>query len=172
VLPCLLNAQTRDPALYGRAYLAEGDHAGAIENYQEAARVNPFDPVALNNLAVARAAAGDYQSALDLLARANKMAANRPDIAENYRQLQSWMDGQLRGVPAAPRVAQEVQKPTGVSGMMFEPPALWHEGAGRAQRNPILQASSPEEMSSYVPKKKKKKRSKRSPVVCSPKLVE
>jgi len=175
VVPSLLNAQTRDPSLYGRAYLAEGDNAGAIENYQEAAKVNPFDPVALNNLAVARAAAGDYQSAIDLLARANKMAPNRPDIAENYRQLQSWMNEQISGrsnfTMRKPVAIPDTPRPTSNYGPFAEPPALW-QGAIRSEPNPIFQPPTRDQNTSFAPKKKSKKKSKRNNVVCAPKPSE
>jgi len=174
LLPVILNAQTRDPSLYGRAYLAEGDNAGAIENYQEATKINPFDPVALNNLAVARAAAGDYQAALDLLVRANKLAPNRPDISENYRQLQSWMNGQVRGTsnhswPKPPAVP-DTQLPSSNFGAFSEPPTLW-QGTPRKDPRPIYQSLSREHNSSFAPKKKKKK-AKRNNVLCAPRVTE
>ncbi|MEN9843637.1 MAG: hypothetical protein RLZZ612_1466 [Pseudomonadota bacterium] len=53
--------------------------------------VNPFDPVALNNLAIAEAAKGRYQQALMLLQRAVKLAPARPDIAANLQSLQRWL---------------------------------------------------------------------------------
>jgi tetratricopeptide (TPR) repeat protein len=53
--------------------------------------VNPFDPVALNNLAISEAAKGRYQQALMLLQRAVKLAPARPDIAANLQSLQRWL---------------------------------------------------------------------------------
>jgi hypothetical protein len=57
----------------------------------ERVAVNPFDPIALNNLAVAEAARGRYQQALMLLQRAVKLAPARPDIAANFNSLQRWL---------------------------------------------------------------------------------
>jgi len=57
----------------------------------ESVRVNPFDPVALNNLAVNYAAQGDYQNALSLLERALRIAPNRSDIMNNHANLRAWM---------------------------------------------------------------------------------
>jgi tetratricopeptide (TPR) repeat protein len=54
-------------------------------------RLNPFDPVALNNLAVNYAATGDYQNAVALLERAQRLAPNRPDIVNNLANLKAWM---------------------------------------------------------------------------------
>ena len=171
-LPALLQAQTRDPALYGRAYLAEGDTAGAIENYQEAAKINPFDPVALNNLAVARAAAGDYQAALDLLAKAIKLSPGRTDIAENHRQLQSWMNDQLRGGTTTfvrkPLVTQPSPQNFGIAS---EPPPLWLRGSGETPV-PAFRAGTTEQLMSYTPKKKSKRKSRKSSSSCAPKLPE
>lgn len=174
LLPALLIAQTRDPSLYGRAYLAEGDHAGAIENYQEATRVNPFDPIALNNLGVARAAAGDYQAALDAFARANKLAPNRQDIAENYRQLQAWMDGQLRGNIAGrnPFAAEATPMQQPSSSLITEPPALWQRGTSKPQRNAVFQAADADTSMSFAPKKKKKSKKRHKEVICAPKVAE
>ena len=54
----------RDAA--ARAAYARGDNARASATLNEAVRLNPFDPVALNNLAVNYAAQGDYQNAIAL----------------------------------------------------------------------------------------------------------
>jgi tetratricopeptide (TPR) repeat protein len=109
---------------YGRAYLAEGDHAAAAKSYAEVVRLNPFDPVAQNNLAVARAAAGDYQSALELLNRAVKLAPNRTDIRENLTGLQGWMASTGGVTPAATTRPQAV-RPVAAAAVLPEPPGLW-----------------------------------------------
>ena len=172
LLPALLQAQTRDPALYGRAYLAEGDTAGAIENYQEAAKINPFDPVALNNLAVARAAAGDYQAALDLLAKAIKLAPGRTDISENHRQLQSWMNDQLLGGPsAAIRRPVAAQSSPQNFGIVSEPPPLWQRGTNENSA-PAFRTGTSDQSMSYSTKKKSKRKYRKSSSTCAPKLPE
>jgi tetratricopeptide (TPR) repeat protein len=84
-------AAAQDQMQYGRAYLAEGDNAAAARSYREELDINPFDPVAYNNLAVAKAAQGDYQTALDLLQRAVQLAPKRADIRENLYRLRTWM---------------------------------------------------------------------------------
>ncbi len=129
----------RDMMQYGRAYLAEGDNAAAVQSYSDLLRLNPFDPVALNNLAVAKAAAGDYRAAFDLLTRAVRLVPNRVDIRENLANLQKWMDS-YSGVPnpmlERPRLV--VPRP---AAMLNEPPALWpapRKGSGPSTPLPAV----------------------------------
>ena len=94
----------RDAA--ARAAYARGDTARATEALNEAVRLNPFDPVALNNLAVNAAAQGDYPNAVMLLERALRLAPNRPDIVNNLANLKAWMAQDSRfsvGSRAAPQ---------------------------------------------------------------------
>lgn len=91
-LPAFAAEPSRDPMAWGRAYLAEGDAAAATESFLEAARRNPFDAIALNNLAISKAASGDYQAARDLLVRASQIAPQNKEIAQNYASLQAWLD--------------------------------------------------------------------------------
>lgn len=148
-LVLLLGALAMMPALaadqmqYGRAYLAEGDHAAAVQSYSEVVRMNPFDPVAQNNLAVARAANGDYQTAIDLLTRAVKLAPGRADIRENLTNLQGWMAnsggvGLSIAVPAQPRLAQQ-----GGAAVLPEPPPLWGRPGAAAPGAAALRTSAP-----------------------------
>ena len=124
----LAPAAAADLMQYGRAYLAEGDHAAAAKSYAEVVRLNPFDPVAQNNLAVARAAAGDYQTALELLNRAVKLAPGRTDIRENLNSLQGWM-ATSGGVAASVAPRPATVKAVNVA-VLPEPPPLW--GAARS----------------------------------------
>lgn len=91
----------------GRDYLAGGETGKAVESFAAAVNVNPFDAVALNNLAVAKTAQGDYQTALVLLERASRLAPARQDISGNLARLRSWLDGKgdspdVPGFSAAP----------------------------------------------------------------------
>ena len=117
---------------YGRAYLAEGDSAAAVQSYSELVRQNPFDPVALNNMAVAKAAAGDYQSALEMLQRAQRLAPQRLDIRDNLNQLQSWLQ-QNHTIPVASKLP--ASRPIGISAatILPEPPLLWAPPATAAR---------------------------------------
>lgn len=125
ILPALLAAVLALPALaadpmqYGRAYLAEGEPVAAAQSYSQALKVNPFDAVALNNLAVAKAAAGDYQSARDLLARAQRIAPTRADIRANLNSLEQWMDS-YGGAPPVRRAP-----PPRSAAILPEPPPPW-----------------------------------------------
>lgn len=87
----------------GRDYLAGGETGKAAESFAAAVNINPFDAVALNNLAVAKAAQGDYQTALALLERASRLAPNRQDISSNLASLKGWLEGYgERGGPDTP----------------------------------------------------------------------
>jgi tetratricopeptide (TPR) repeat protein len=116
--------QAPDLNQYGRAYLAEGDNKAAVQSYGDLVRLNPFDPVALNNMAVAKAAAGDYQAAAELLARAVRLAPNRADIRENLGNLQSWQDNYSNVALAATHPRPALQH---APALLPEPPQLWPE---------------------------------------------
>lgn len=75
----------------GRLQLSQGDNAEASKKFAEAAKVNPFDPSALNNQAVAVAALGDYEKALSLLERAVRLGPGRADIVANLQELRRWV---------------------------------------------------------------------------------
>lgn len=136
-------AHAADAQQYGRAWLAEGDSAAAVQSYAELVRQNPFDPVALNNMAVAKAAAGDYQSALELLTRAAKIAPQRQDIRDNLTHLQNWQQQthsvKLDSVQATPRARlgnglNGFNGSNGNNGGIWpEPPPLWQPVAPRTR---------------------------------------
>lgn len=109
---------------YGRAYLAEGDSAAAVQSYSELVRQNPFDPVALNNMAVAKAAAGDYQSALEMLQRAQRLAPQRLDIRDNLNQLQSWLQ-QNHTIAVTSKLPASRFVGSSAATILPEPPPLW-----------------------------------------------
>jgi tetratricopeptide (TPR) repeat protein len=123
-----------DAQQYGRAWLAEGDSAAAVQSYAELVRQNPFDPVALNNMAVAKAAAGDYQSALELLSRAAKIAPQRQDIRDNLSHLQAWQQ-QTHSVKLGPDLPATRPHAVGGAGSAIwpEPPPLWPAAVPRSR---------------------------------------
>ena len=116
LLSCFAMAAPPDPAQEGRHILAEGETAAAVKMYAQALRLNPFDPVALNNMGVVKAAAGDYQAALDFFIQANSRAPQRRDIKENLDNLQAWAKSYF-GVPTVTGAS--------VNEFMPEPPPLW-----------------------------------------------
>lgn len=89
----------------------------------DATAINPFDPIALNNQAVAEAARGRYQQAASLLQRAVKLAPARADIAANLLSLQRWM-AQVEGQAALGMEPQPLQVPFPEAGVPDVPP-LW-----------------------------------------------
>lgn len=97
-----------------RSYFAEAEYAAAAKSFEEVRRIYPSDPVVLNNLAVARAANGDYQEALELLTQAQQMAAYRADIQANLANLQEWL-----------QTSSRADRPALDSTLLSEPPALW-----------------------------------------------
>lgn len=80
---------------------------------------NPYDPVALNNLAVARARGGEAFSALDLLDRASRLAAGNRIIESNRDALRDWI---ARRIDAGNR---RVALQAGTGSALPAPPALW-----------------------------------------------
>ncbi|HEY1076611.1 MAG TPA: hypothetical protein VGE51_07965 [Fontimonas sp.] len=80
---------------------------------------NPYDAVALNNLAVARARSGEVFSALDLLDRAARLAAEQPTIAANRDALRDWI---ARRIDAD---RQQIIVLDGATPRLPAPPALW-----------------------------------------------
>jgi tetratricopeptide (TPR) repeat protein len=127
----------RDAA--ARSAYARGDTSRVNSSLTEAVRTNPFDPVALNNLAVNYAASGDYQNAVALLERAQRIAPNRVDIVNNLANLKAWMvqDSQFavgtRGTPQALNFPRAEDTPP-------ELPPLW---AGPTPSYPQATAAAP-----------------------------
>jgi tetratricopeptide (TPR) repeat protein len=127
----------RDAA--ARSAYARGDTSRVNSSLTEAVRTNPFDPVALNNLAVNYAASGDYQNAVALLERAQRIAPNRVDIVNNLANLKAWMvqDSQFavgtRGTPQALNFPRAEDTPP-------ELPPLW---AGPTPSYPQAPAAAP-----------------------------
>lgn len=126
---CLTPAHAAGPefdayAQEGRRFLAEGEPDRAALSFEEALRINPFDPVALNNLAAARVEAGDYNRALELLKRAARLAPEDRDVAANLSRLRGWLNSYSDAGMQAPQ-------PDEMSGFVANgrlpppPPPLW-----------------------------------------------
>lgn len=97
--------------------------SGMGQDPAEMAAINPFDPIALNNLAVMEAGRGRYQQASSLLQRAVKLAPARADIAVNLSNLQRWL-AQAEGQAALGLTPQPLQLPYQEAGVPDVPP-LW-----------------------------------------------
>ncbi|MBA4255832.1 MAG: hypothetical protein C0445_08170 [Polaromonas sp.] len=97
---------------------------GMLDNDPAAAlAINPFDPIALNNMAIVEASRGRYQQASSLLQRAVKLAPARADIAANLSSLQRWL-AQVEGQAALGMTPQPLQLPYQESAIPDVPP-LW-----------------------------------------------
>lgn len=108
----------------GRVLMSEGETSAASKKFAEAARINPFDASALNNQAVAYAAQGENEKALNLLERAVKLAPNRNDIAANLSEMRNWV---ARYAPQI-KLKEPLQPVINVypqADIPPEPPALW-----------------------------------------------
>lgn len=107
-----------------RQSYAAGDVSGATQNFEQALKINPFDPVALNNLAVAKAEQGEFHEALDLLERAARLAPDNYEISANVVRLRDWTQNYAldSGVPG-----QAVQSLSsgGFDNLPPPPPPLW-----------------------------------------------
>lgn len=76
---------------YTADLLAQGQTVRAIDELETQLGQNPFDPVTLNNLAVARGERGDFFVAADLLRRAHRLAPGHPVIEQNLTQVDAWI---------------------------------------------------------------------------------
>ena len=108
--------------------MAEGETERAEQSFERALEVNPFDPVALNNLAVAKAEQGQFHEATAMLERAAKLQPDNAEIAANLARLRGYVQGYaMAGVEPAG------QSPAAISGNLPPaPPALW--GSNRASQ--------------------------------------
>jgi len=111
-----------------RNSFAAGEVGEAGYNFEQALEVNPFDAVALNNLAVARAEQGQYFEATDLLQRASRLAPDNAEIAGNLARLRYWTQNYtLKGddaLDAPPGQTSIIPLPS-YDNLPPAPPELW-----------------------------------------------
>ncbi len=105
----------------GRQGMASGDPSAAELSFERALEVNPFDAVALNNLAVAKAERGQFYEATGLLERASKLAPDNSEVIANLARLRGYVQSYATaGVEATPASSARY------SGTLPPaPPALW-----------------------------------------------
>ncbi|MBR9813426.1 tetratricopeptide repeat protein [bacterium] len=129
-------AETYDYAKYstfqelGRRNMAEGDIGQAEDRFAEALQINPFDPVSLNNLAVAKAEQGEYHTAKELLERAQRLDEGNQTIMANLSRLRGWLNT-YAGNELGPRSRVTVPVARQVGSLPPAPPALWNPAAER-----------------------------------------
>ena len=121
--PLLVSAA--DLQTEGRIHLSEGDNLAASNKFAEAAKLNPFDASALNNEAVAVAAQGNYEKALNLLERAARLSPNRTDIATNLNEMRKWVARYAPQIKLKEEVSSPVMNVYPSGDIPPEPPALW-----------------------------------------------
>lgn len=86
---------------------------------------NPFDPVAMNNLAVVRLAENNPYAAAELLGRAFQLAPDNPVIADNNTRLASWIEARARAEQRASAGKPGAVIDDGSQPFPPEPPPLW-----------------------------------------------
>jgi len=116
-----------------RSNLASGDTEAARNNFEQVLKINPFDAVALNNLAVTMVAQGQYFEAQSLLERAARLAPENFEIAANLSRLQEWTRTytllQSQQLPATAPLPSDSLTVTPATGLPPEPPGLWGRGS-------------------------------------------
>lgn len=103
----------------GRQGMAEADPLKAVFNFERALEVNPFDPIALNNLAVAKAERGQFYEAMALLERAAKLAPDNSAVIANLARLRGYVQSYATAGVEPPSTA------TRSSTLPPAPPPLW-----------------------------------------------
>lgn len=108
VWPLMLAQAAENPAITEQA----------LERLEGRLGLNPYDPVALNNLAVIRANEGNWIEALSLLERAQRFAVDHPVISRNVDELGRWLDTRLPEPPVEGLALRETEP-------LPPPPPLW-----------------------------------------------
>jgi len=100
----------------------------ALFRFHQAERLDPNNPRALNNLAVAYEAVGDYQKALEYYQKALKTSPDNRDLRANYSRFVEFYQGfkpdeQKTGEPPAPPAAGPATTLTGGDPVPAPPPS-------------------------------------------------
>lgn len=85
---------------------------------------NPFDPVAMNNLAITRLADGQPYAAAELLERAVQLAPENPVIVANHGRINAWLDAEAEAEATRQRRLGKVPEPTDAP-FPPDPPPIW-----------------------------------------------
>jgi len=86
---------------------------------------NPFDPVAMNNLAVVRLAENNPYAAAELLGRAFQLAPDNAVIADNNHRLAGWIEARARAEQRAAAGKPGAVIDDGSQPFPPEPPPMW-----------------------------------------------
>lgn len=105
--------------------------AGAIGfDSAQALEVNPFDPVALNNLAVSKADQGQFQPAMALFERASRLAPDNAEVAANLARLRGYVQS-YAAAGFDPATIPSAGSPVSSLRLPPEPPPLWTASSNR-----------------------------------------
>jgi len=113
----------------GERYFLGDDAKHAAQQFEQRLDVNPFDPVALNNLAVAKAEQGEVYQAEELLERAVKIAPDDPTLHQNLERVRRWQ--RVQSSDFAPPARYRLPDGFARQGLPPEPPALWQSDQRR-----------------------------------------
>lgn len=106
-----------------QSLLENGQVTQAVNTLENSLGDNPFDPVQLNNLAVARSRDGDVYAALQLLDRAARLAPEQPVILDNRSKLREWIAAKI----GANRQQLDAVAIDNLPSQLPDPPPLWSE---------------------------------------------
>lgn len=122
-------ASAQEQPATGADLLAEGYTARAIAQLESALGRNPFDPVVLNNLAVAYSEQGEYARAQTLLRRAQRLSSQDPAIRKNLDAIEAWMNHLASRSTALERLRENPAKGDDGEPIRIppEPPPLWQQ---------------------------------------------
>lgn len=105
------------------ALFAQGRGDEAMRALETQVGTNPFDPVAMNNLAAVKATHQDWNAAAALLVRAHRLAPANAIIGSNLDRLNAWLarstPSDAKAKPAAGDSLSELAQ------IPPEPPELW-----------------------------------------------
>ncbi|NGY03754.1 tetratricopeptide repeat protein [Solimonas terrae] len=106
-----------------QSLLENGQVTQAVNTLENTLGDNPFDPVQLNNLAVARSRDGDVYAALELLDRAARLAPDQAVILDNRTKLREWIAARI----GANKQQLDTVAVDRLPSQLPDPPPLWGE---------------------------------------------
>lgn len=123
LLACIWCLPTLAQNASGDNPFVSGNTDALQQRYQEDLSTNPFDPIALNNLAVTRAEKGDVYAAQDMLERASRLAPNNLEIKRNLTRVLQWKE--VQSSEFIPPTHYALPEGFGEQGLPPPPPRLW-----------------------------------------------
>jgi hypothetical protein len=119
-------AQTKNPDV-AQSLFRQGRSDDAMSRLESQVGTNPFDAVAMNNLAAVKAANQDWVAVSELLVRAHQIDPENKVIKGNLSQINSFLANKMQ-LPQQ----EKGRLLTDESEIWPEPPALWQAPAPAA----------------------------------------